>query len=203
MAAVERSRGVSCRPSDRRVDGTSIERAALLSDLVGGFTALPAFQERWNMAIIQQRDVPEQLVLTEQRNLRAPDLSEWLRGAMERLGKAAQEYGGLAGSWFVVYHGQLTEDSEVPVEVCAPISPSQRESSAAAMRHEPAHREAYVRLKKAEVVFPQIQSKYAAVERWARSERLEIAGPAREVYFTDFFAARPTDEVLDVAFPIR
>ena len=39
---------------------------------------------------------------------------------MSRLSETAQDYGGVAGPWFLVYHGQLTEDSEVPVEVCAP-----------------------------------------------------------------------------------
>jgi effector-binding domain-containing protein len=155
------------------------------------------------MSNVQQRDVPEQLVLTEQRNLRAAELPGWLRTSMGRLEKKAQEFGGLAGSWFVVYHGQLTEDSEIPVEVCAPIGPAEEGSSAAAMRREPAHREAYVRLTKAQVEFPQIQSAYAAVEQWIRSQRLEVGGPPREVYFTDFFAARPTDEVCDVAFPIH
>lgn len=152
---------------------------------------------------VQQRDVPEQLVLTEQRNLRATELAGWLRAAMSRLGKTAQEYGGVAGSWFVVYHGQVTEDSEVTVEVCAPISLAQEGSTAAAMRREPAHREVYVRLTKAQVEFPQIQSANAAVEQWIRSQGLEIADSPREVYFTDVFSAGPTDEVCDIAFPIR
>jgi effector-binding domain-containing protein len=158
---------------------------------------------RLKMSNVQQRDVPEQSVLTEQRNLRSTELADWLRAAMGRLQKTAQEFGGLAGSWFVVYHGQLTEDSEIPVEVCAPIDPAKDGSTSAAMRREPAHREAYVRLTKAQVKFPQIQSAYAVVEEWIRSQRLEVGGPPREVYFTDFFAARPTDEVCDVAFPIR
>jgi effector-binding domain-containing protein len=152
---------------------------------------------------VQQRDVPEQLVLIEQRNLRAKEVADWLRAAMGRLEKSAQAYGGVAGSWFVVYHEQLTEDTEVPVEVCAPINPGQEGSTAAAMRREPAHREAYVRLTKAQVEFPQIQSAYAAVERWIHSQRLEIADAPREVYFTDVSSAGPTDEVCDVAFPIR
>ncbi len=33
--------------------------------------------------------------------------------------------------------------------------------------------------------------------------RLTDAGPPREVYFTDFDSAEPSDEVCDVAYPIR
>jgi hypothetical protein len=155
------------------------------------------------MLDVQQRDVPEQLVLTEQRNVGATELPGFLRMAMGRLAKIAREYGGLTGPWFVVYHGQIAEDSEVPVEVCAPISLAQEGSTGAAMRHEPAHREAYVRLTKAQVVFPQIQSVYAGLEQWIRSQQREVADAPREVYFADFFAAGPSDEVCDVAFPIR
>ena len=155
------------------------------------------------MLDVQQRDVPEQLVLTEQRNVRATELPGFLRMAMDRLGKTAREYGGLIGPWFVVYHGQIADDSEVPVEVCAPISLAQEGSTAAAMRREPAHREAYVRLTKAQVTFPEIQSVYAGLDRWIRSQRLEIADAPREVYFADFFSAGPSDDVCDVAFPIR
>ena len=56
---------------------------------------------------------------------------------------------------------------------------------------------------RAQVEFPQIHSAYAAVERWIRSRRLEIAGSPREVSLTDFLAAGPTDEVCDVALPIE
>lgn len=152
---------------------------------------------------IHQREVPEQLVLTEQRHVHAAELPGWLRAATDRLDKAAQAHGGLAGSWFVVYHGEVDEDSDGPVEVCAPISLVHEGPADASMRREPAHREAYVRLRKAQVEYPQILSAYDAVEHWISSQGLADAGNPREVYFTDFDSAAPTDEVCDVAYPIR
>ncbi len=152
---------------------------------------------------IHQREVPEQLVLTEQRHVHAAELPGWLRAAMDRLDEAAQAHGGLAGSWFVVYHGEVDDDSDGPVEVCAPINPAHEGSVDASMRREPAHREAYVRLRKAQVEHPQILSAYDAVEQWISSQGLTEAGSPREVYFTDFDPAGPADEVCDVAYPIR
>jgi hypothetical protein len=70
------------------------------------------------------------------------------------------------------------------------------------MRREPAHREAYVRITKAQVAYPQILSAYDAVAQWLGARGLNSAGPPREVYFADFNAAGPTDEVCDVAFPM-
>jgi hypothetical protein len=59
---------------------------------------------------------------------------------------------------FVVYYGEVNEDSDGPAEACMPIAPSSESSaelpdsvSTHALRFEPAHREAYVRLRKAQV----------------------------------------------------
>src|SRR5687768_90958 len=102
---------------------------------------------------IKERDVPEQLVLTEQRHVKAGELPEWIRGAMGRLGRTAASYGGVTGPLFVVYHGRMSEDTEVLAEVCAPIDAKQTAADAPT-RREPAHREAFTRLRKSQVVFP-------------------------------------------------
>lgn len=165
----------------------------------------PDSAEGDEMFEVKQREVAAQLVLTEQRTVGVAELAEWLPSTMGRLGKSAVEFGGLAGNWFVVYHGQFAEDGggEVPVEVCAPISSDQERPVTAAVRDEPAHREAYVTLTKAQADPAGIAAAFAMVGRWVGEHGLTIADAPREVYFTDFTAAAPDDEVLDVAFPIR
>jgi DNA-binding transcriptional MerR regulator len=160
-------------------------------------------QERIGMYEILQRHVPEQQVLTEQRHVRVPELPAWLNAAMTRLVAAAGAHGGVTGPAFVVYHGEVNEDGDGPVEVCVPIDPAGRGASDTAMRREAAHDEAYVRLKKAQVDFPQILTAYDAVAQWISANGRTHAGPPREVYFADFEAATAEDEVCDVAFPVR
>ena len=125
----------------------------------------------FDMYEIQEREVPEQLVLTEQRHVRVPDLAEWLPVAIGRLIESAEAWGGIAAPVFVVYHGEVNEDSDGPVEVCVPIDADREESTDMASRREPAHREAYVRITKAQVEYPQILSAYDAVAQW-----IELAG---------------------------
>jgi DNA-binding transcriptional MerR regulator len=150
---------------------------------------------------IQQRDVPEQLVLTEQRHLLVHDLPAWLSSTIGRLvGTAETVAGGTAGPVFVVYHGEVNQDSDGPVEVCVPIAGAP--TADVATRVEPARTEAYVRLTKAQVEFPQILSAFDAVAEWINANGRSIAAAPREVYFNDFEAASPDDEVCDVAFPI-
>ena len=75
-------------------------------------------------------------------------------------------------------------------------------SGCCAVRVEPAHREAYTRIIKAQVAYPQILSAFDAVAQWVSSQGLPVSSAPREVYFTDFAAAAPTDEVCDIAFPL-
>ena len=156
----------------------------------------------FSMYEIHQRDVPEQLVLTEQRHVKADELPNWIMEACTRLEKAAQGLGGVVASPFVAYHGEVNQESDGPVEVCFPIALSQEGKSDVAMRREPAHREAYTRITKAQIAFPQILSAYDAVGQWITQRGLSVSGPPREVYVGDFAAAAPTDEVCDIAFPI-
>jgi DNA-binding transcriptional MerR regulator len=152
---------------------------------------------------IKERDVAEQLVLTEQRHVRVPELSDWIGQATHRLIDVANQHGGFAGPMFVIYHGEVNEDSDGPVEVCLPIHTGVQTAIAAATRCEPAHREAYVRIRKAQVEFPQILTAYDAVSQWIGAHGRTIAAAPREVYFADFAAAGPNDEVCDIAFPIE
>jgi DNA-binding transcriptional MerR regulator len=151
---------------------------------------------------VRQRDVPEQVILTEQRHVPQPEFDRWLDGSLNRLLKTAQAYGGAAGSWFVIFHGEVNQDSDGPVESCVPIGVAEPPSGVAA-RVEPAHREAYVRLTKAQWEFPQILSAYDAVAAWIKENGYAIRDSPREIYFTDAEGAGPDDEICDVAFPMR
>jgi DNA-binding transcriptional MerR regulator len=156
------------------------------------------------------RDVPEQLVLVEQQHVPVEELPAWIGASLSRLVAAARDHGGVAGHPFVVYYGEVNEDSDGPAEACVPIAAASEPDVVLpdavpthALRFEPAHREAYVRLRKAQVAFPQILSAYDGVVRWAAANDIEITGAPREIYFIDFKSAAPADEVCDVAFPVR
>jgi len=156
---------------------------------------------RVSMFDVSEREVSEQLVLTEQRHVRIQEMPGWLPAAIGRVTAAAEGHGGAAGALFVIYHGEVNQDSDGPVEVCVPVG-AQDEAQDVAMRREPAHREAYVRITKAQWEFPQILSAYDAVSQWLQAKGQQMAGSPREVYLRDARTAAPSDEVCDVAFPI-
>ncbi|MFB7662352.1 MerR family transcriptional regulator [Kitasatospora sp. NPDC056138] len=154
-----------------------------------------------DMYEIQHREVPDQLVLTERRSAGPQELPAWIPAATDRLTEAAAAYGGAVAAPFVIYHGEVDEDSDGPVEVCVPIDPSHAGTLAVPGRIEPAHHEVYTRITKAQVEYPQILSAYDALCAWAERERVPFTGPGREVYFTDWAGTGDTEPACDIAFP--
>ena len=153
---------------------------------------------------VETRDVPEQHVATMQRNLTVGDLPAFIEEGWTRLGSVLRDAGAATdGPFFVIYHGEVNHDSDGPVELCLPFRGSVAPpDGSVAVRTEPAHREAYTRLTRAQIDFPSILDAYGAVERWMEREGHEMTASPREVYFTD--ADVPADQPFcDVAYPMR
>ncbi|MFE7961033.1 MerR family transcriptional regulator [Streptomyces sp. NPDC057413] len=161
---------------------------------------------------VETVEVPAQLVLTEKRHTLADELPAWIGASLGRLEAAARECGGVTGAPFVVYHSEVSMESDGPAESCVPVADGSAARAWAAergrawetaVRVEPARRLAYTRITKAQVAHPQILAAFEAVEAWMKERGLEYDGPCREVYFADWDAAGPDDPVCDVAFPVR
>ena len=182
----------------------AVERrlAAQRELLVHVLIELAGKERNFDMYEIQERDIPEQLMLTEQRHTTVDGLQDWMDATFGRMWEMAPRFGGITGPIVAIYHGEVNEDSDGPVEVCAPISPDGATKPDVPTRIEPAHREAYTRIRKSQVDFPQILDAYDAVDQWIKKNGKTMTGSPREVYFADFMNAGPDDEVVDIAFPI-
>ncbi|MFF4304563.1 MerR family transcriptional regulator [Streptomyces sp. NPDC001601] len=192
---------------ERRFAGQRTLAAYLRGRLSGGST------EMYGTFTVETVEVPAQVVITETRHTLADELPAWIGASLGRLEVAAQECGGVTGAPFVVYHAEVSMESDGPAEACVPVADegaarawAERHGRAweTAVRVEPARTLAYTRISKAQVAHPQILAAFEAVERWiAGREGLAYDGPCREVYFADWDAAGPQDPVCDVAFPVR
>jgi DNA-binding transcriptional MerR regulator len=146
---------------------------------------------------VRVRDVPAQGVITRRRALTAEDLPEFIASAIGELAALAAGAGGVAAPPFVVYHGEVSWESDGPVEVCVPVVEHER-----AHRVEPEHSEAYVQVPKSRVQFPSILEAFEAVRAWPEAHgRVALALP-REIYFADFGRAQADEMVCDVAVPV-
>ncbi|MFF3613573.1 MerR family transcriptional regulator [Streptomyces sp. NPDC002580] len=162
--------------------------------------------------VVETAEVPERVVLTERRHLLAPELPVWIPGSLGRLEEGAREAGGVTGPPFVVYHSEVSMESDGPAEACVPVTDetaarawaqARGRAAGATVRVEPARTVAYVRITKAQVTHPRILTAFEAVENWIGERGLSVDGPCREIYFADWDAAGPEDAVCDVAFPVK
>jgi hypothetical protein len=146
---------------------------------------------------VHVRDVPAQGVVTRRRALTAEELPEFIASAIGELAALAAGAGGVAGPPFVVYHGEVSWESDGPVEVCVPVVENER-----AHRFAPEHSEAYVQVPKSRVQFPSILEAFEAVRAWPEAHGRVALGPPREIYFADFGRAQSDEMVCDVAVPV-
>jgi DNA-binding transcriptional MerR regulator len=152
--------------------------------------------------VVEERAVPATTVICEQRHVNAFELPGWLETRMAYLIDLAHQHGGVGDRCFVIYHGEISDDSNGPAEICVPIHPDRAENLNAPTRVDPAHHEAFTRLRKRQVAYPQILTGYDAVEQWTVHNQRIISGPPREIYDPGFPQASPDDFAVDIAFPI-
>ena len=126
---------------ERRIAG---QREALMNLLI----ALAGKERSFDMFEVQERAIPEQIVLTEQRHVTVDVLPGWMGEAFGRMWELAPRFGGITGPVMAIFHGQVSADSDGPVEICAPIRGDQPIAPNVPTRVEPAHHEAYTRLHK-------------------------------------------------------
>ncbi len=151
---------------------------------------------------VAERDVPAMTVICEQRHVNAIELPAWLQRRTAYLVDIALQHGGLPHHVFVVYHGEVSEDSNGPVEICVPVDGERAAGLLVPTRVEPAHREAFTTLSRQQAAYPRILTAYDALEQWAVLHQRQATGPPREIYAPEFLHAAPDDQVLDVAYPI-
>ncbi|NUR39723.1 MAG: MerR family transcriptional regulator [Streptomyces sp.] len=168
--------------------------------------------EMYGKFVVETVELPEQVVITEKRHTLADELPAWIGASLGRLEEASRECGGVTAAPFVLYHSEVSMESDGPAESCVPVADEAAARAWAAergrawetaVRVEPAQRFAYTRITKAQVAHPQIIAAFEAVEEWIAGQGLEQAGPCREIYFANWEAAGPADPVCDVAFPVR
>lgn len=151
---------------------------------------------------IETRSLDEQQVATISSRVAADALPGFIGDAMARVYEELAAAGAQPQAFpFVAYHGQVDLDNDGPVEVCVPFSGSLEPRDGVTVRVEPAHEQAFARLTKAQVAFPQILEAYTAVEKYLEANGLRVAGSPREVYFERWDEAGENEPVCDVAFP--
>jgi pimeloyl-ACP methyl ester carboxylesterase/DNA-binding transcriptional MerR regulator len=107
---------------------------------------------------------------------------------------------------FIVFHGDVTEDSDGPVEWCRPVPASFAgiELPGVTLRTEPAHEEAYVHLARDPARTPPAQSMlvYEALLAWAAGQHRRPGGSVRQMFSGPFPVVPGHGLECDFAIPL-
>ena len=194
-----------------QVESATAERRVLVSyiqaRLAGGDMA------RYD---IQTRTMPGRTLVAVTRHVHAHEAGPFFSDSFARLRAAGPGIEGIAGCPFVVYYGEVSEDSDGPVELCRPLAADpdladpdlddaglDLDDAGLQARTEPSHEEVFIRVAMKDIGWPALAPAVDALEAWIRERRRAPAGALRQVLIADQRTAEPDTPVCDLSVPLR
>lgn len=156
------------------------------------------------MYTIQVQQISALNVLSMQKYLTIEDLVPFLVSSTEKLQAVAEQKGlTITGDVFAIYHGEVNEQQNGPVELCVPVNQLPVVNGGIEAKELPPIEAATVLVTKEEGVFPQILGAYDAVHSWIEQNGRSHAGSPRERYIADWETAGPETAVIEIAWPFQ
>ncbi|MDQ2812977.1 MAG: MerR family transcriptional regulator [Actinomycetota bacterium] len=156
---------------------------------------------------IQTRSIPGRRLAAISRHLHADETDAFFVDAFARLRAAGPGLEGIAGCPFLVFYGEVSDDSDGPVELCRPLAPPAGDVAGfgadVQIRVEPAHDEAFIRLALKDMGWPAMLPAVDALDAWATRQRRPPAGALRQVLIADQRSATPDTLVCDLTVPLK
>ena len=156
---------------------------------------------------IQTRTIPGRTLVAITRHVHANEAGPFFSDAFARLRAAGPGVEGIAGCPFVVYYGEVSDDSDGPVELCRPVAAGpagpHRANPDLEARTEPSHEEVFIRVAMKDMGWPALAPAADALEAWIRERRRAPAGALRQILIADQRTAEPDTEVCDLSVPLR
>ncbi len=157
---------------------------------------------------VQTRDIPVRTVAAINRHVHVDETDSFFADAFARLRAAGDGLAGVGGLPYLVFYGEVSQDSDGPVELCRPIATPVDDARPSArpnldVRVEAAHEEAYIRLAKRDMGWPALLPAYDALEAWSAEHDRQPAGPPRQVLVADQRTASPDTPVCDLSLPLK
>ena len=181
-----------------QVEAATADRRALVSYLQSRLTG--ASMTSYD---IQTRALPERTVLAISAHVHAAETGAFFEDAFARLRAAGPGLPGVAGCPFLVFYGEVSDDSDGPLELCRPVAAGVAAPAGLDLRAEPAHDEAFIRVARKDLGWPALLPAVDALEAWTRAQGREPRGALRQVLIADQRTAGPDTAVCDLSVPLR
>lgn len=171
-----------------------------------GFLVARLTGERTTMYEVLVRDIPARTLLSVTEQLTADQIGEFA-GPLFALfgGPAVPRPEGIAGLPFLRYHGEVSNDSDAPVEFCCPVDEADIEATAARFpdmttRAEDASREAYISVRKADMM---TSLGFESLQQWITDQGEQADWTPRQVFLVNPDEVGAEDPVYELSVPLR
>jgi len=186
-----------------QVEAVTAERRALV-----GYLQERLLGKDTTVYSVATRHVQDRTLLALSRHVTLDGTDAFFADAFARLRAAGRGIEGIDGCPFLVFYGEVSADSDGPIELCRPVAAETGQDALAStdgieVRVERAHDEAYIRLAMQDMSWPAMLPAYDALARWTAEQRREPAGPPRQVLIADQRTAAPDTLVCDLTIPLR
>jgi DNA-binding transcriptional MerR regulator len=185
------------------VETVTAERRALVAYIQARLTGAhpPEFT-------VETRSIARRTLATVSRHVHASETDTFFSDAFARLRATGPGLEGVAGLPFLIFYGEVSDDSDGPIELCRPIAtPGSDEpgfqSRGLEARVEPAHDEAFIRLALKQMGWPALLGAYEALQAWSSEHGRQPNGPPRQVLIADQRTATPDTLVCDLSLPLK
>lgn len=154
---------------------------------------------------IQVRSMPDRRLVYINRHVHGSGTDSFFDEAFSQLRGAGPGIEGVEGAPFLVFYGEVSEDSDGPIELCRPVGATAAVGGAGEVqeRTELAHEEAFIRLRAKDLGWPEMLPAMDALQRWVSEHRRQPAGPLRQLLVADQRTASPETLVCDLSVPLR
>lgn len=141
-------------------------------------------QEETDMTFeVEQRELTPQQVMSIEGHVLVKDLDAFITATLERINAQVREQGGrVTGPPLGLYHGQINEQDDGPLEICLPVEGAFTATGDLRLRELPGGPAAVVVARDEYAHFPHILQAYDAAHDWITGNGFQPAEPPREVW---------------------
>ncbi len=180
------------------------ERGALVAYLRARLTGAPP-----TMHDIRTRSVATRDIVSISEHVHLADTPAFFEAAFAALRATGPGLAGIEGLPYLVFYGEVSADSDGPLELCRPVATAVDEIDVVDVgprlrRHtEAAHDEVFVRLATREMGWPTMLPVVDALDAWVTEHGRRPAGPLRQVLIADQRSAAADTPVCDLTIPLQ
>lgn len=153
---------------------------------------------------VDQKELADTMAISICDEVSIADLIPYIDRSIASLRSFAEETGlEVTAPPMGIYHGEVNEDSNGPVEICLPVEGEAVPTEVITIRTLKGGPVAYTYTTVEQARFPEILQAYDAVHDWIRQSGKHISESPREIYLTPEGGGSQHEPFIEIAWPFR